>query len=974
MKGIVWKNKSNGQLCVTVGKNTGIQDGDIVEMRKKKLKLIVYSPVVGDLFHYGHLQSLLFAHSLGDYHVCGVFTDKAVEEYRSKPIANLQERKAIFDNLTCVDRVMVQQTRDPTDNLTRLHEEFPDAELILVHGSNWQVVPGAEYVQGVGGRLVQHPYYERLSNFKIIQHIVEMKDQVKDITSFTDYINSQKDSTNKAIISSKADTLRALKPLLTKSKIEEMMVFSTTDWKNKKNDILEKISAVFGSGKIVVRSSAVSEDTSEQSLAGSFESVLDVDSEHVEEAIQRVLASYKKKRAESSFNQFLVQRQTENIVMSGVVFTRTLEKNAPYYVINYDVSGSTNSVTSGREKKTVTLARSVENVPGEFTPVLAAVQEIEQLIPAFPLDIEFGVTSTDVVIFQVRPLAVNVHQESDEQKIRLRIEQLQEKFRTLAQKPGHLAGERTIFADMPDWNPAEIIGDSPRRLDYSLYDLIITDSAWHEARTSQGYANVAPAKLVELFGNKPYVNVRNTFNSFVPASVSHQLRSKLVEFYLEKLRKHPELQDKVEFEIVFSCYDLVFAERAQELLAACFSDADIRELETALKNLTNKLVVDSSRSIASDMATVLSMGGRREQILKAGDDPLQLLSAARQLLEDCRNKGTVQFSRLARLAFVGKIILKSLVLRGVIEAGLYDALLQSVSTVATQLSDDFKMLAQGKLSKEAFLAQYSHLRPGTYDITSLRYGAHPDLIIPSSLVVEDFVGKDSHIPVNVLEKIDVLFKEHGLLFSADTFFSFVRGAIESRERSKFEFTKNLSDAIELIAAAGDALGFTRAEMALLEVQEIVGPYPSIEHASSVWKEIIQKRAEERALDEKIVLPPIIFSSEDFEVVQSYESKPNFITRKKVEAPIVDLALGHDSIEGSIVLIESGDPGYDWIFTRKIAGLVTKYGGVASHMAIRCAEFGIPAAIGCGDMYNTLKNASSLLLDCRAQQLVPLRRS
>ena len=246
--------------------------------------------------------------------------------------------------------------------------------------------------------------------------------------------------------------------------------------------------------------------------------------------------------------------------------------------------------------------------------------------------------------------------------------------------------------------------------------------------------------------------------------------------------------------------------------------------------------------------------------------------------------------------------------------------------------------------------------------------------MPSSLVVENGVGKDSPVPADVVEKIDAAFQEHGLLFRADEFFSFVRAAIESRERSKFEFTKNLSDAIELIAAAGDALGFTRAEMALLEVQEIGGPYPSIEHASGVWKEIIRKRAEERALDEKIVLPPIIFSAHDFEVVQSYESKPNFITRKKVEAPVVDVALGHDAIEGSIVLIESGDPGYDWIFTRKIAGLVTKYGGVASHMAIRCAEFGIPAAIGCGERYHNLKNAHTLVLDCRAQQLVPLRRS
>ena len=61
---------------------------------------IAYINVVGDLFHYGHLQSILFAKSISDKVICGVMTDEVVESYRIKPIANLHERKAIFDNFT----------------------------------------------------------------------------------------------------------------------------------------------------------------------------------------------------------------------------------------------------------------------------------------------------------------------------------------------------------------------------------------------------------------------------------------------------------------------------------------------------------------------------------------------------------------------------------------------------------------------------------------------------------------------------------------------------------------------------------------------------------------------------------------------------------------------------------------------------------------------------------------------------------
>ena len=55
-----------------------------------------------------------------------------------------------------------------------------------------------------------------------------------------------------------------------------------------------------------------------------------------------------------------------------------------------------------------------------------------------------------------------------------------------------------------------------------------------------------------------------------------------------------------------------------------------------------------------------------------------------------------------------------------------------------------------------------------------------------------------------------------------------------------------------------------------------------------------------------------------------------------------------NLTNKIVLIENADPGYDFIFTKNIKGLITKYGGSNSHMAIRCSELNIPAAIGVGD--------------------------
>ena len=78
-------------------------------------------------------------------------------------------------------------------------------------------------------------------------------------------------------------------------------------------------------------------------------------------------------------------------------------------------------------------------------------------------------------------------------------------------------------------------------------------------------------------------------------------------------------------------------------------------------------------------------------------------------------------------------------------------------------------------------------------------------------------------------------------------------------------------------------------------------------------------------------------------------------------------------EGRIVVIPSADPGYDWLFGQGIAGLVTMYGGANSHMAIRAAEFDLPAAIGVGPaMYETLAKANDIHLDPRNQAVRAIR--
>jgi len=85
-------------------------------------------------------------------------------------------------------------------------------------------------------------------------------------------------------------------------------------------------------------------------------------------------------------------------------------------------------------------------------------------------------------------------------------------------------------------------------------------------------------------------------------------------------------------------------------------------------------------------------------------------------------------------------------------------------------------------------------------------------------------------------------------------------------------------------------------------------------------------------------------------------------------------MGEGCLSGKIVALEKADPGFDWIFSQDIAGLITCYGGAASHMAIRCAEFGIPAAIGCGKkIYAYVCTLDAVSLDAKHGKITEVDR-
>lgn len=774
----------------------------------------------------------------------------------------------------------------------------------------------------------------------------------------------------------KADTLEKLSTLLKKSYIEELLSFTEKEWRASKQKIIDKIQRKFSGDTVVVRSSALGEDNIASSGAGVFRSEKDIDSndpQAISVAIDGVISSYHDKNMGNANNKVLVQKQTLNVLSSGVVLTRNYF-GSPYYVINYLHGEDTAAVTSGNHTTSLRVLRSGSHTSGHTKKILEAVREIESVVPTdLPLDIEYGLTQKDhVVTFQVRPLLIkNTPDKFSDAAVFETIESLKRQFGSLSRRRSHMAGHTTYFGDMPDWNPAEIIGASPRPLAASLYHEVITGEIWHQARSSQGYTDVDPAKLVVLFGNKPYVDIRCSFNSLIPAKISPPLKEKLLRFYLGKLRKHPELQDKVEFEILFTCYDLSFNRRSSELAEAGFTPSEIDELGTNLLQLTNHLLDTSS--ILDDLKSNEELDKARREIMKKADDatPSGKLVKALQLLEICKELGTLQFSRLARQAFIGKRLLTSLVEEKHITDSDYHAFLASINTVATDFTRDITSYSAGKLSKAAFFDKYGHLRPGTYNIEINRYDSDADYLSWHGPLSEvDKQAKGFALSSAAHTKVSKALNESGIKFNSKELFQFVQSALEAREYSKLLFTRCISDAIELISSAGEALGFSRSELSFLDVPSIRrGINQPKRHTIRDWSDTIQRNKDVYNFNKLLVLPPIIFSKRDFEIVSDYSNQPNYITDKQISGDLVFLNNeSSQDITGKIVALESADPGYDWIFTKNPLGLVTKYGGPASHMAIRCAEFELPAIIGAGDqLFASISQSRRITINCESKK-------
>ena len=676
-------------------------------------------------------------------------------------------------------------------------------------------------------------------------------------------------------LGTKAETLQMLYQKLKHAEVLPQYCFTVKDWKTEREKVKKSFLSLDWNAKVIVRSSSQAEDTHTSSQAGKYESIADVSGlEEFQRAVEKVIDSYDD---HNEANQVLVQPMLSDVYICGVAFTLDPNTLGNYYVINYDDNGSTSAITSGsgRENKLYYRFKRKDRKhyleegweehlasTDRMNRLCMTLQELEAFFGQNNLDVEFAFSETDkLFILQVRTLCIQ-KKPADRDRQEEELIRIKEKINQAQKKKPFLCGKKALYSVMTDWNPAEMIGIRPKPLALSLYREIITDNVWAYQRDNYGYRNLRSFPLMVDFGGLPYIDVRVSFNSFVPAGLEEELSDKLVNYYLDCLTANPAKHDKAEFDIVFSCYTFDLPERIQVLKDYGFSEDEIAKITDALRDVTNNIIDHKNGLWRKDYGKIHILNRRYEEIVRSDFSKIEKVY---WLLEDCKRYGTLPFAGLARAAFIAVQILKSLIACGIIDEADYESFMSGVNTVSSDMNVDFR-----EMSKNAFMRKYGHLRPGTYDITSLRYDEAPELYFEWNTKEDAYdihnrkeSGREEkeefRLSLQQLGELKAQLQKNGLTNDILELMDFIRTVIEGREYGKFAFTRNLSMALRLVEEIGEECGFSREECAFVNIRDIYELYASARDVRIRFADSIKRGKRDYSVTQAITLPPMIAS-------------------------------------------------------------------------------------------------------------------
>lgn len=779
----------------------------------------------------------------------------------------------------------------------------------------------------------------------------------------------------------KGGTLRLLAPLLTSVRVDPGHIITRRAWveADHATDALADLAGV----PVLVRSDARDEDSATASHAGRYDSIPLLGTPGVREicrAVDQLFASYEPAHPDDAV---FIQRLLTQVSATAVVTTVAPATAAPYTTVVIDpnpvgtdgVTGGTGGNVAWHVLHSPVLPRHTTIRRTDTSALLSAFLHaatevggaVSRLSGSQPLDLELLEDANgDIHLLQARPLVLPVGATTQaaaqiaEQAIAA-VHSTQSAARQLIAPHGG----RGILSNTTDWNPAEMIGQRPHALAASLYAHAITNRTWARQRAEYGYRDLTGKVLMHMLSGQPYVDVTASLESFIPAATPQSTAERLLAAQLDLLHTNRSLHRSVEFTVATSSVDFSLRQRLANGPAGTLSPHERHELAIALAELT---IAGLSR-LTGDLDAIGRATQRRREI-QLLTDPAERYSALHSQIAGC---AALPFAHVARAAFVATAFLRSSQEEGLADESSVNAFMQGLNTISATMRRDGHSVYEGRLSWAEFVDTYGHLRPGTYDLRERCYRDDPETFL------RPFVTSDPYLPdpdrgpqdwftanhSTVAAQLDDL----GLHVSVEELTTFTIAAIRGREAAKFEYSAWVCDLLESLYAATRPLGPTRARL----VQWTIDDAYAWCHLGVAPSDVsIEHRFREYEVANLVHLPAVITEADDLTCFFEPPGTATYVGSERVCAPAHHNPEPGSAIRG-IVVVERADPGWEWLLSGEVRGIVTAQGGANSHLAVRCAELGIPAAIGVGeDTMRTLRMATSLRLDCRNKRVEPLR--
>lgn len=695
-----------------------------------------------------------------------------------------------------------------------------------------------------------------------------------------------------------------------------------------------------GQKKVAVRSSAVGEDSSEQSFAGQNSTYLNIDNfVDLKKSVQNCFQSMYRKSSTLYREHFLKEKANDsqmNVVIqlmvnpkfSGVFFSVDPRNNEAGWIVE-SIEGLGEDLVSGKKTPMHFEQKKVNKTTLFDLDQLVTVGNKVKDFFQQEIDMEWSIDHENALfVLQARPITALGGKSEEKRMIEAEIKRL---------KSTHSADTLWDGNTFAEWS------NPPSELTFNIWQKAFSkDHAFSKALQKLGYKGIdselnnETSSLLEKIFDRAYVNI-----------------SMMAPLYFGPIPYRLDFNDgpKLKFD---------------------FSKMNLKTL--LLTPLTMWRMISVSFRLSSERRKWLDECNKELVTFTQDSFRSKKLNAFSNLSEEELLKNIkIESELFYKEHLVWPLVLITLIestgqsLRALLKGVIPDQEISSkinhwfsigLHTVTMEMNREYQEASEDPLKRSLFLEKFGHRGPGELELANPRW-----IELGEKAFIKSTLKKDQSkvIELNIVEKeISLLNTYKKQVIEKE--WLLLKEMLELREKWKMNLLSPYSHLRFLILELAKRKNIGH-EIFWFNLNEILNLNLDLKKA--------QNRLNHAQLSKNIYLPAIVSLENLDNLFKDDDSKTNILKGETLSPGLVygeiRVVLNPENIdttdwpENTILVAESTDPGWTGLFLKSKAIIVEK-GGVLSHCAIVAREMGLPAISGIKQCHLRFKNGDKVWVD------------